>query len=282
VTLQAAPKARPLTRRDLPAVRAMLDADPVTNVFVSARLDLVGIDALSRSGELFGHWQEGRLTSLCYSGANLVPVNATDAALDVFAAQASRQVRRASSVVGPADAALALGERLRGAWGPPREVRANQPLMAIGHESPVPPDPEVRQVHADEIDVLMPAAIAMFTEEVGVDPRADGGAAIYHARVSELVHSGRAYARIESGRVVFKAEVGAVSRHACQLQGVWVHPRLRGRGLSVPGMAAVVRHALRDHADIVSLYVNDYNTRARASYRAAGFAEVGTFATVLF
>ena len=85
---------------------------------------------------------------------------------------------------------------------------------------------------------------------VGVDPRADGGAAIYHARVSELVHSGRAYARIEAGRVVFKAEVGAVSRYACQLQGVWVHPDLRGRGLSVPAMAAVVRHALRDHADI--------------------------------
>lgn len=282
MTLQATPQARPLARRDLPAVQAILDADPVTNVFVSARLDLVGIESLGRSGELVGYWQDGRLTSLCYSGANLVPVNATDAALDAFGAQASRQVRRASSVVGPAQAALALGERMRTAWGTPREVRANQPVMAIRRESPVTPDPLVRPVRADEISVLMPAAIAMFTEEVGVDPRADGGAAIYHARVSELVHSGRAYARIESGQVVFKAEVGAVSRYACQLQGVWVRPDLRGRGLSVPAMAAVVRHALRDHADIVSLYVNDYNTRARASYRSAGFDEVGTFATVLF
>ena len=79
-----------------------------------------------------------------------------------------------------------------------------------------------------------------------------------------------------------KAEVGAVSRDACQLQGVWVHPKLRGRGLSVPAMAAVVRHCLRDHADVVSLYVNDYNTRARATYASVGFSEVGTFATVLF
>jgi predicted GNAT family acetyltransferase len=282
VTLQAAPQARPLTRRDLPSVQAMLDADPVTNVFVSARLDLVGIESLSRSGELFGYWDDGRLASLCYSGANLVPVNASDAALAAFARHASRQVRRASSVVGPAPAALALGDALREAWGAPREVRANQPVMSIGHESPVPPDPLVRQVRADEVAVLMPAAIAMFTEEVGVDPRADGGAAVYHARVSELVHTGRAYARIEAGRVVFKAEVGAVSRYACQVQGVWVHPDVRGRGVSVPAMAAVVRHALRDHADIVSLYVNDYNTRARASYRAVGFDEVGTFATVLF
>ena len=154
--------------------------------------------------------------------------------------------------------------------------------MAIDHDGPVEPDPRVRLVRPPEVDTLMPAAVAMFTEEVGVDPRADGGSTIYRARVSELVHSGRAYARIDDGQVIFKAEVGAVSRHACQIQGVWVRPDLRGRGLSVPGMAAVVRHALRDHAPIVSLYVNDYNTRARATYRAVGFDVVDMFATVLF
>jgi predicted GNAT family acetyltransferase len=282
VTLQAAPEALPLGVEHLPAVRRLLDQDPVGNVFVSARLDIAGIDALGRSRELFGYFQDGRLEALCYAGANLVPVNASRPALRAFAAQASRQARRASSVVGPAAAALALSQLLRPAWGEPRDVRARQPVMAIDHDGPVDPDPRVRLVRPDEVDTLMPAAVAMFTEEVGVDPRADGGAAIYRARVSELVRSGRAYARIEDGQVVFKAEVGAVSRHACQIQGVWVHPDLRGRGLSVPGMAAVVRHALRDHAPVVSLYVNDYNTRALATYRAVGFDVVDTFATVLF
>jgi predicted GNAT family acetyltransferase len=32
---------------------------------------------------------------------------------------------------------------------------------------------------------------------------------------------------------------------------------------------------------IASLYVNDFNTVARATYDRIGFAEVGTFATVL-
>lgn len=282
MTLQAAPEALPLGAEHLPAVRRLLDQDPVGNVFVSARLDVAGIDALSRSRELFGYFRDGHLEALCYAGANLVPVNASRPALLAFAAQASQQARRASSVVGPAVAALALGEMLRPAWGEPRDVRARQPVMAIDHDGTVDPDPRVRLVRPDEVDILMPAAVAMFTEEVGVDPRADGGAAIYRARVSELVRSGRAYARIEDGQVVFKAEVGAVSRHACQIQGVWVRPDLRGRGLSVPGMAAVVRHALRDHAPVVSLYVNDYNTRALATYRAVGFDVVDTFATVLF
>jgi len=282
MTLQAARETRRLSADDLPDVWRLLDASPVENVFVRARLDLVGLDSLVRAGELVGFWDGGGLSSLCYLGANMVPVSASSPALTAFAAHAAAAPRRPSSIVGPARAALQLGELLRPVWGRPRDVRARQPVLAIDRDPVVPPDADVRLVRPDEVDLLMPAAVAMFTEEVGVDPRADGGAAIYHARVSELVHSGRAYARIENGRVVFKAEVGAVSRDACQLQGVWVHPKLRGRGLSVPAMAAVVRHCLRDHADVVSLYVNDYNTRARATYASVGFSEVGTFATVLF
>ena len=282
MTLQADRETRRLCAADLADVQRLLDERPVENVFVRARLDAVGLEALARIGELLGFWEDGRLSALCYLGANMVPVNASRPALTAFATHASVSARRASSIVGPAEAALTLGEMLRPSWGRPRDVRARQPVLALDHDPVVAFDPAVRPVRPDEIDVLMPASVAMFTEEVGVDPRADGGAAIYHARVSELVQTGRAYARIENGRVVFKAEVGAVSRHACQVQGVWVHPALRGRRLSVPAMAAVVRHCLRDHADVVSLYVNDYNTRARAAYASVGFSEVGTFATVLF
>ena len=104
----------------------------------------------------------------------------------------------------------------------------------------------------------------------------------YRARVSELVHAGRAFAWIEDGHVVFKAEIGAVTADACQIQGVWTHPALRGRGIAAGGMAAVVEFALRDFASVVSLYVNDYNAPARAVYRRVGFEEVGAFASVLF
>ncbi len=47
-------------------------------------------------------------------------------------------------------------------------------------------------------------------------------------------------------------------------------------------MAAVVNEALRSIAPVVSLYVNDYNAAARATYRRVGFADSGTFMSVLF
>jgi predicted GNAT family acetyltransferase len=96
------------------------------------------------------------------------------------------------------------------------------------------------------------------------------------------VQAGRSFARIEDGRVVFKAEVGAVTSTACQIQGVWVDPALRGQGLSVAGMAAVVGECLRSVAPAVSLYVNDFNTAARRAYERVGFIDVDTFMSVLF
>jgi predicted GNAT family acetyltransferase len=146
----------------------------------------------------------------------------------------------------------------------------------------VPAEPRVRPVRPDELEVLLPAAVAMFTEEVGVSPlRVDGGAG-YRARVAELVRAGQALAWIEDGQVLFKADVGAVSRDACQLQGVWVAPQWRGQGIGQRGTAAVVEYARAAIAPVVSLYVNDYNTAARAAYARVGFAQVGTFASILF
>jgi predicted GNAT family acetyltransferase len=161
-------------------------------------------------------------------------------------------------------------------------VRAAQPLMAIEGSSPVAPDLGVRRVRPDEIDVLLPASIAMFTEEVGISPLAGDGGASYRARVAELVRSGRAFARIEDGKVIFKAEVGAATPQACQVQGVWVRPEYRRHGLAAPGMSAVVELARKSISPIVSLYVNDFNAPGRATYRRAGFTEVGEFMSVLF
>ena len=78
--------------------------------------------------------------------------------------------------------------------------------------------------------MIMPACVAMFTEEVGISPLAGDGGLLYQARVAELVGAGRSFARIEDGKVVFKAEIGAATPQACQIQGVWVAPEFRGRG----------------------------------------------------
>ncbi|MGW1494585.1 GNAT family N-acetyltransferase [Streptomyces sp. NPDC002402] len=274
---------RVLDPSDLGAALAILESEPVANAFITSRVQVAGLDPWRLGGEMWGWYADGRLRSLCYSGANLVPICATPEAVRAFADRARRAGRRCSSIVGPAEPTSQLWGLLEPSWGPARDVRANQPLM-VTQQIPegIEPDPYVRRIRKDEMDVIMPACVAMFTEEVGISPMAGDGGLLYQARVAELVGAGRSFARIDDGQVVFKAEIGAATNEACQIQGVWVAPEFRGRGLSETGMAAVLRYALADVAPVVSLYVNDYNTAARAAYRRVGFSEVGAFMSVLF
>lgn len=274
---------RVLDPGELGAALAILESEPVANAFVASRVQAAGLDPWRLGGEMWGWYADGRLRSLCYSGANLVPICATPEAVRGFADRARRTGRRCSSIVGPAEPTALLWRLLEPTWGPAREVRANQPLMVIDQvPDTVRPDPFVRRIRKEELETIMPACVAMFTEEVGVSPMAGDGGLLYQARVAELVAAGRSFARIDDGKVIFKAEIGAATSHACQIQGVWVAPEFRGQGLSESGMASVVRYALADVAPVVSLYVNDYNTPARASYRRVGFREVGAFMSVLF
>jgi predicted GNAT family acetyltransferase len=277
---------RTLQPADLPDLTTLLDQDPVVNVVVASRVHAVGLDPATLGARVVG-WYDGddRLVAACYLGPNIIPIGldpvAWPEAVDAIAGQARRTGRFASSLVGPADAVLALWARLERYWGRARQVRADQPLMAIDHPSPIPPDPSVRLVRPDEVDILLPASVAMFTEEVGVSPVGYDGGSFYRARVAELVESRCALARIEDGRVVFKAEIGAATPAACQVQGVWVDPGVRNQGLATGGMAAVVRYALEQVAPVVSLYVNAYNAPALAVYAKVGFTQVARFATVL-
>jgi hypothetical protein len=278
--------ARLLNDRDLPAVRTILDADPVVSCMVTARVEVAGLEPWRLGGEMWGTdsrpLRGGRLEGLCFAGPNLVPLQGNQAALRIFADRAVRRGRMCSSLVGPAEQVLGLWQELAPDWGPAREVRADQPLMAMGTVPKVPIDPLVRPVRPDELDNYLPAAVAMFIEEVGVDPCADDGGLSYRARVAELIAAGRAFARFEGGEVVFKAEIGSLCARVGQIQGVWVHPDRRGHGLATQGTAAVVDRLVRGMGRSASLYVNGFNTPARGAYRRVGFQQVGQYATVLF
>ncbi len=278
-----------VTDVDLRDAAELCSHDPVASVLAATRLESI-LDAGGGQvgATVWGMERGGHLDAMCWVGANLVPVCDGDdtEALDAFADAARRHGRRCSSIVGEARPVLGLWERLQDAWGPARDVRADQPSLVIDGPPAVAPDPLVRPARPDEVDLVLPASVHMFLEEVGYSP-ISGNPGAYEARVRSLIEAGRTFVRVDDDgpngpEVVFKADLGAASRQVAQVQGVWVAPRLRGRRLSEHGMSAVVAQSLGVVAPLVSLYVNAYNAPALASYRRVGFRQVGTYATVLF
>jgi predicted GNAT family acetyltransferase len=273
-------RVRALTTADRDQALEVCARDTRTNVFVAARILDGGL--ATSPGSVLGYAEGSGLQSICWASANLVPVGCDGPALAAFAAKMRRWRHHCSSVFGPSEMVLPLWEALRPGWGEARAVRTRQPVLATA--GPLPPgtpiDPRVRPARFNEVDLVMPAAAAMFTEEIGYPPYRGPGY-LYRQGIASLIRQGRTFVRVDDGEVVFKADVGSVALGVAQVQGVWVAPRWRGKGLAVPAMAAVVEQVRAEIAPVVTLYVNDFNTPARATYARVGFSEIGTFATVL-
>jgi GNAT superfamily N-acetyltransferase len=273
---------RTLGGSDTSALRRLAQQDPVANVFILAHLRAAGTAAPTSGGAaVIGVFNDGILVGACWTGANLVPVQLDPAFAGLVAAAANASGRRYASAFGPAEPVLALHAELEGLGHTAHEVRAEQPLMTLSGPPSVEPNRELALGRLADFDRILPACAAMFEEEVGYSPFL-GGREFYSRRVEGLIRQGHSLVHLNpAGEVVFKAELGAVTSDVTQIQGVWMNPLYRGQGLSSGYMAAVVEQA-RKIAPVTSLYVNGFNSRARASYQRVGFREVGTFATVLF
>ena len=151
----------------------------------------------------------------------------------------------------------------------------------LGGDSSGEPAGYARLATSADLGELLPAAAAMFTEEVGFDPVARYGDG-YAARLRTLIVGQRsAIVTDVNGRVIFKADAGIVNLDVAQVQGVWLHPDYRGYGLAKPFFAAAAQ-ILQHRYPHLSLYVNDYNARALAMYRGTGWEQIGQFSTIIF
>jgi predicted GNAT family acetyltransferase len=273
---------RVLAGADLEAFLELANQDPVVNVFAIYRARTTGLDQRWLGGEMWGRFDDGQLVAACHVAANLVPVQAGPDDSVAFAERALSRSRTASTIVGPQDAVRTFWQRVGGAWGRPRDVRWDQRHLVLSGAPEAAPDPRVRVSLPQDLPTLYPACVAMYTEEVGVSPETGGGSDLYRARVQQLIGRGWSFARYDDGEVVFKAEVAWATPDVAQIQGVWVPPHRRGEGLAVAGMAAVAALVRAQVAPTVSLYVNEWNHAARATYAAVGFEETARFATVMF
>ncbi|WP_291380123.1 GNAT family N-acetyltransferase [Demequina sp.] len=288
----------PAQRRDVAESLELCAADDVANVVPAMHLETAARAGIVPTG-LWVVRRRGRLSSqlagVLWCGANLTATLPTegdetdDARAEVASAIVAR-LSRPAALVGDAELTLDLWGRIEPWWGPARQLRPSQVSMVIRDDPKAVKTPPtgmepLQRASLDDYAQLLPAAAHMFLGEVGYDPLQHGREA-YEERLAHLVRAGRSYVMygdVNGKRdIVFKAEVGVVGGGVAQIQGVWVQPSLRGCGYGSAGMAQLVEHVRQDHAEAVSLYVNDFNAAAIGAYESAGFERVGTFATVMF
>jgi uncharacterized protein len=267
-------EVRPLGRDDQALALAMLDRNPTRDAFIASRI--LHDSALTSFGPspLWGAFDHGQLLrGMLHIGPNLVPATDDEAACEALAPAASG-LYLARMVVGERATVELLWSLIGASYPPPREVRTRQHVYAVGPDQLVH-DPDAKApgvarlaAKADEDQVLLLSA-AMYAEEMGENPLArdpDG----YRRRVRTLTARGWTYVYDVGGDLQFKMDVGCASDRTAQIQGVYVPPELRGRGVGTVAMAACCALAFDRHPNL-SLYVNDFNIPAIALYERIGF-----------
>jgi uncharacterized protein len=205
-------------------------------------------------------------------GPNLVPATDDEAACEALAPAASG-LYLARMVVGERATVEQLWSLIGDSYPAPREVRTRQYVYAVDADQLVHPPgdgPGVARLAArDDEDQVLLLSAAMYAEEMGENPLArdpDG----YRRRVRMLTARGWTYVYDVGGELRFKMDVGCASNRTAQIQGVYVPPELRGRGVGTLAMAACCALAFERHPNL-SLYVNDFNAPAIALYERIGF-----------
>ncbi len=239
-----------------------------------------------------------RMVGAFWLGANCVPIHIPPEYRRQVASVVAKASRNLASIFGVAQDVLGLWEVLRHRVATPFSVRENQPLLYL------PPERElkafsqqplyraglpltslaskgVRWARPADRPSLIKASVAMFIEEVGYDPL-ERDPAGYTGRIDEFIKTGRSLVACNrDGTVVFKVDIGLANGQYCQVQGVWLHPSYRGRGISKVLLAQAFE-LIRSRHRHISLYVNDYNRRACGLYTGLGLEQRGKFASILF
>jgi uncharacterized protein len=274
MTTRSALRVTRLGPADTDRLAALIDREPVTNVYLRSELRL-GFEV----GDWWGAFEDDALTAVVLGWSLVVPY-IPDAEAAPPLAQALAAAAQPRMVVGHRASVMALHNAFRPPR-PARELRDPQPLLILDSgDLRATPSPDVRLSTRDDLEALILAAARMHREEMGIDPLAVDAPA-WRTRMISLIERRWSWIWMRGHEVLFKAELSAWTPDVVQIQGVYTAPQHRGRGIARAGLAAVCEQIFRD-VPRCSLYVNQYNVIAQRVYEHLGFKPADVFATVMY
>ena len=249
-------------------ILAFCAEDPIERVFLEdvARRGLGRFAAVEDA--------DGRLSALCFAGANVVPSGRSCGAFAETAAHGGVRM-----LIGEENAVGELWDAARARLPEPRDDRPGQPVYVLS-EAPESGETGLRPAKVRDLDVLVPACAAAHSEEIGLDPLSrdpDG----FRWRTRQQIEEGRSWLWLEDGVIRFKAEASAWTPSAVQLQQVWVDPEARRHGYAQRGLADLCRLLLAQ-TPTVCLFVRPENTPALRLYDSIGMTRALTYRSLIF
>ena len=138
----------------------------------------------------------------------------------------------------------------------------------------------LRLATRNDLEQVVRAQAAMAFETSGVDPLTKDPAG-FRERYLRRIEKNRVWVRIKQGQLIFKTDVTSESADVAYLEGVYVSPEERGKGLGRICMQAI-GDILLQRKKAIYLFVEQDNARLQSFYFNLGFSVAGHYDLLYF
>lgn len=273
-------RVAPLAQGQGPEALAFLSERPVDNVIMSGFIHDNGVVSPQNRGRFFGCWNtRGALEGVALLGRGVSFDSRSDAVTEAFAALA-RQSPTPRLLMGESNQVRSFWGYYAPAGAVPRKLRA---ITILEQRRPFVGCEEVRGLRParpDEADEVTALHAEMVHEETGTHPlRAEPDD--FRRRCLRRIERLRTWVWSEGGRIVFKADVVALTPEVAYVEGVYVNPGERGKGHGRRCLSQMGRQLL-GRVGSVCLFADEDNLRAREFYLSVGYRPAGRYHILYF
>jgi predicted GNAT family acetyltransferase len=142
------------------------------------------------------------------------------------------------------------------------------------------PRPDLRLATASDLPQVAQINSEMIFAECGVDPLKNNPEG-FQTRLLRRLNQGRIWIWKRDDTIIFKADVFAETPEMMYLEGVYVAPEERSRGVGQNCLTHLTHHLLR-RSESICLLLNEDKLGLQRFYQNAGFKNTGTYETIYF
>jgi len=282
VHLTAVPDLRrtfELKNRNEVEVLAFLNVRPVHTVVMTSFILDNGIDSKLNRGKFYGvRNAEGKLDGVALIGHTTLVEARSPEALKALAFAAKQSTTPIHLIMSSGDAAEDFWRYYGDGFHEPR-LTCTEFLFEVNFPFLVPRgDWEVRKAEANEVTEIAEAQAAIAFMESGVDPMETDREG-FMARVLRRIEQNRIFVVYDGGKLVFKADIIAETADLIYLEGVYVAPEYRGKGVGSGCLAKLTLNLLK-RVQNVCLLSNINFIDAHMTYVKAGFKHTDSCTTL--
>ncbi len=256
-----------------------LKVRPVHTVVMTSFINDNGVESELNRGKFYGYRNStGVLEGIALIGHSTLVEARTDAALRSLANRARRAETPIHLLMSSGTDAERFWQHMAGGLKKPR-LTCVESLFEAALPFPVRcSDPRLRNADISQLVAVAEAQAEVAFIESGVDPMLkdrDG----FLNRVARRIVQNRVFVVTDGDELVFKADIIAETDDAIYLEGIYVHPDHRGKGVGSQYLALLTQHLL-DRVDNVCLLSNIEFRSAHRTFEKAGYRHTDSCVTL--